>query len=101
VSFNGFLSWIESNCAHEFTPEQLEQEMKLFDEDKNGFAVREDVERVLATYTNLSMEDREHFVKLCCIGGKLNDQQKGKTVKQLGLPEQFDIKRSVSHLFNV
>ena len=47
--------------------------MILFDEDKNGVAVIEDVSRVLKTYTEMSQEDQEKFVKICQLGPALSE----------------------------
>lgn len=40
------------------TPEQFKSELDLFDEDRNGCAQIEDVNRVLQTYTDMSEADR-------------------------------------------
>lgn len=45
----------------------------MFDEDKNGVAVIEDVSRVLKTYTQMSVEDQEKFVKICQLGPSLSE----------------------------
>ncbi len=47
------------------TPEQFKSELDLFDEDRNGCAQIEDVNRVLQTYTDMSEADRNLFVKIC------------------------------------
>ena len=45
--------------------------MLLFDEDRNGMATIKDIQRVLSTYTELSNEDRERFIKICALSHEL------------------------------
>lgn len=73
----------------------------LFDEDKNGNALLDDVQRVLSTYTDLSAADQEKFIKLCAVGVQLSEEQERTAVKDLGLPKGFSIKQAASHVFNI
>lgn len=73
----------------------------MFDEDKNGVAVIEDVSRVLKTYTEMSVEDQEKFVKICQLGPALSEEQLKADLKSLNMPEGFQIKSALSHLFNI
>jgi len=45
----------------------------LFDEDRNGVAIIEDINRVLTTYTEMSDQDKSRFVKICTLSHKLTD----------------------------
>lgn len=58
VRFDAFFQFLEVNSIHEMTPEQFKSELDLFDEDRNGCAQIEDVNRVLQTYTDMSEADR-------------------------------------------
>ena len=50
--------FLESNSIHEYTPEQFEKDLNIFDEDRNGVAVIEDINRVLEDYSELSEDER-------------------------------------------
>ena len=58
VTFNSFFMFLESNSIHEYTPEQFEKDLNIFDEDRNGVAVIEDINRVLEDYSELSEDER-------------------------------------------
>lgn len=73
----------------------------MFDEDRNGVAVIEDVNRVLATYTEMSEKDRAKFVKICAISPNLTGEQLKANLKELNLPAGFNIKAAIAHLFNI
>jgi Ca2+-binding EF-hand superfamily protein len=75
VTFNSFFMFLESNSIHEYTPEQFDKDMNIFDEDRNGVAVIEDINRVLDNYSELSEDERQRFVKICCLGSKLTPEQ--------------------------
>jgi len=66
--------------------------MALFDEDRNGVAVIEDVRRVLKTYTEMSEADQMKFVKICQLGPNLTEEQLKADLKSLNLPAGFQIK---------
>jgi Ca2+-binding EF-hand superfamily protein len=83
------------------TPEQFKSELDLFDEDRNGCAQIEDVNRVLQTYTDMSEADRQLFVKICQFGPNLSEQQIKASLKELNLPRGFNIKHALQSLFNV
>ena len=75
--------------------------MTLFDEDRNGIAVIEDINRVLATYTDMSETDQAKFVKVCALGHNLDEKQLNAKLKELNLPAGFSIKQAIAHLFNI
>lgn len=74
VTFNSFFMFLETNSIHEYTPEQFEKDLNIFDEDRNGIAVIEDINRVLEDYSELSEDEKERFVKICCLGSKLTPE---------------------------
>lgn len=75
VAFDDFFQYLESSSSHNFTPEQFQVDMNIFDEDHNGQAVIEDVVRVLKTYAGLKNDaEISNFVKLCIFGPDLTDE---------------------------
>lgn len=101
VTFNSFFMFLESNSIHEYTPEQFDKDMTIFDEDRNGVAVLEDINRVLENYSELSEDEMARFVKICCLGSKLTPEQQSAKLKALNLPNGFNIKTASSYLFNI
>lgn len=73
----------------------------MFDEDRNGVAVIEDVNRVLETYTEMSEADKAKFVKVCALTHDLDEKQLNAKLKDLNLPAGFNIKQAIAHLFNI
>ena len=57
--------------------------------------------RVMDTHAGMSQEEIEMFVKLCCLGPNLTEQQKDAKLETLGDFKQFDIKKSLASLYNL
>lgn len=101
VTFNSFFAFLEQNSIHEYTPEQFEKDVAIFDEDRNGLAIIEDVNRVLGNYSELKEDEIARLVKLCSLGSKLTPEQQAAKIKDLNLPPGFNIKQATAYLFNI
>ena len=53
VTFQEFIDFLEKYSKHEYSSEQFETEMAVFDDDRNGEASFRDIHRVLKDYGNM------------------------------------------------
>ena len=81
VTFPAFMSYLETNCVYENTPDQYERYMQIFDDDKNGNATIDDVVRVMKTHGQMGQEDIDQFLKIVL------GEASGKEMKTFKIPK--------------
>ena len=83
VTFPAFISFLDSSSQHEYTPEEFSKQLTIFDDDRDGSCLYEDIIRVMRDLGGCSDEFIVKFVQRCEHGPKPSPEDQAKTLAEV------------------
>ena len=62
VTFPAFINWVDEKSVHQYVPNEFQHELTIFDDDRDGTALYEDMVRVMRIHGQCPDEEIASFL---------------------------------------